>query len=330
MKKSVLFLALSSCILGAHAQSEVSISGNVKLALTHGNDGTAPLFGQAINGTSMNDQSSTFWFKGKEDLGEGNYAGFTLGNLFNAKNGASVSSGKGNTLWFLESTVKVGGKWGEVYAGRSVTPLFMTAIQADPWFWDNSVAQLNWDFQQANYRSASFLRTDGTVGYKSPSINGWSAWFSYAPGEGAVTGDDIGASLSYSNGPIWASLATDQHKSASGSGLTDRNVTLAGAYNFGAVRPMMLYSTSKVEGVSYSGFTLGATIPVSSGSIKVGYGSLSDWNTATVVKESAKKLSLGYDHSLSKRTTLFANVATANADGATRTNAYEIGINHNF
>lgn len=328
MKKTLLCMTLVAASGGVFADASIDFSGNVKLAVTSGNSGTSPLFGKTGKDWTVNDESSQFWVVGKKDIEGDNYGKFTLGSLFDASNGQLVG---GNSLWFLEATLTIGGRWGEVYAGRSVTPLFMTAIQADPWLWDSGLGQLNWDIQQANYKPTSFLRTNSTVGYKSPNVNGWSAWVAVAPAVDAVNGIDAGASVSYSKDALWVSLATDQHKSkASGSELTNRNVTLAGAYNFGVVRPMVLLSSSDIDGRSYKGYTVAATFPFGKDLLKVGMGSLSDWDTTTIAKEAATKYSIGYDHQLFKRTKLFVNLATSKADGATRSTAFEIGAKQDF
>lgn len=327
MKRSILFTAICTLALAASAQSSLTVSGEIKTGITHGNGGTTPLDGNNADGTVVNDNSSTLSFSGKEDLGGGLYAGFRLTTFVLMDTGGI---GGGGILWSSNSTVQLGGSFGELYLGRALTPASLMVLFYDPWYWDGSTAQVGWQIHQANYLSTGFLRTDNTVGYKSPNWGGLSVHLAASSGE-KVKGKDLGLSASYKNGGLSLGLGYDKSKGFFQHATDDNMVVLAGAYDFGVVRPMATVTSSKVNGVKYKAYSVALTAPVgASGLFKVGYGHLDDFDTATPEKESLKKLSLGYQHNLSKRTNLYANLSQAKGETRTSNNTFEIGINHNF
>ena len=325
LNRSLAFVGLSCLGLGAFAQSTVTISGNIQVAGTRGNGGTTPIDGLSAHKWALNDQSSVIDFSGKEDLGGGLYAGFQLRSFVGVDTGSASAP-----FWASRSVVKLGGTWGEFYAGRSFTPAAFMVLFADPWYWDGSAAQVGWQIQQANYTSTGYLRTDNTVGYTSPTVGGFSANLAGAAGEQAK-GKNLGGAVNYKKGALWLGLGYDQGKGFDGTGPTDHLAVAAGAWDFGVLRPMFTVAKSKVNGVSYTAYSVAATAPAGKqGLVKAAYSHLSDWNMATPEKEGLKKFSLGYQHLLSKRTNLFANISSAKGDTATATTTTELGVGHSF
>lgn len=325
MKKTAISLCLATAAFAAVAQSSVTISGTLQVAAAKGNGGTTPIDGLTSDRWALNDQSSVIDIAGKEDLGGGLYAGFHLRSFIGVDTGSASAP-----FWASRSVVKLGGSFGEFYAGRSLTPASFMVLFADPWYWDGSAAQVGWQIQLANYTSTAYLRTDNTVGYVSPTVGGFSLNLAASAGEGAK-GRDVGGALNYKQGPIWVGLGYDKGRGFDGTGPDDNVVVLAGAYDFGVVRPMLSYAKSKVAGVSYSAYSVAATAPVGgSGLIKAAYSGLSDWNMATTTEESLRKISLGYQYNLSKRTNVFVNVSSAKGETASNTNTTEIGLAHSF
>ncbi len=325
MKHSLTLLCLLLPALGAWAQSTVTISGTLQAAVARGNGGSTPLDGAGANRWALNDQSSVIDIAGKEDLGGGLYAGFQLRTFVSVDSGTSSSP-----FWASRSVVKLGGSWGELYAGRSLTPAAFLVLFTDPWYWDGSAAQVGWQIQQANYTSTAYLRTDNTLAYASPTIAGWSFTLAQAAGEGQK-GKDVGASLKYTADALWIGIGYDHSKGFDGKGPDDSLVTLAGAYDFGPARALGSVSRSKVNGLHYTAYSIAATAPLGDqGLLKLAYAHLSDWQLATAAEEGLRKLSLGYQYSLSKRTSLFANLSSAKGATATATNTVELGMSHAF
>lgn len=325
MKRSLVFVSLTAVAAACAAQSNVTISGALRAAVGHSNNGTTPTEEGITNGWSVNDHSSAIIFSGKEDLGGGNYAGFELASFVGTDTGTARSA-----FWARRSVVKVGGNFGEVYVGRSLTPQQLMALLADPWYWDGSGAHVGWIVQQAHYRSTAFIRTNNTVGYVSPSMSGFTLSLAASAGEGSHS-KDLGGSLVYSNGPVWVGVAHDRSHGFFNNPTEDKITTVVGAYDFGVVRPMASYTASKVNGVSYKAFSLAATAPVgASGLLKAQYGNLDDVDTGTAGKQKFSRFGLGYQHSLSKRTNVFAQVSHAKAQTFTAKNIVEFGVEHAF
>lgn len=325
VKRSFLLACLGCAGASAMAQSSVTLSGGIQLAATHGNGGTTPVDGLSAHNWALNDQSSYLDVAGKEDLGGGLYAGFQIRSFVGVDTGSASAP-----FWAARSVVKLGGSWGELYAGRAFTPAAFMVLFADPWYWDGSAAQVGWQIQQANYTSAAYLRTDNTVGYASPSLGGLSVNIAAAAGEN-VKGKGQGIAANFKQGPLWLGVGYDQGKGFDGAGPDDHLSVAAGAYDFGVVRPLFTYAKSKVNNVAYTAYSVAATAPIGSvGLFKAAYSHLSDWNTATPTEEGLRKVSVGYQHSLSKRTNLFANVSSAKGDTATANRTTELGIGHSF
>lgn len=322
---STLIAAGLTAFCTAATASSVNISGALRAAVGHSNDGTTPTEEGITDGWSVNDHSSAIIFSGKEDLGGGMYAGFELASFVGTDTGTARSA-----FWARRSVVTLGGSFGEIYLGRSLTPQQLMALLADPWYWDGSGAHVGWIVQQAHYRSTAFIRTNNTVGYVSPNMGGFTLSLAAAAGEGAHS-KNLGGSLVYSQGPVWAGIAHDRSHGFFNNPTEDQVTTVVGAYDFGVVRPLVSFTSSKVNGVSYKAFSIAATAPVgASGLIKAQYGSLDDVDTAAAGKQKFNRFGLGYQHSLSKRTHLFAQVSHAKAQTYTAKNIVEFGIEHGF
>ena len=71
---------------------------------------------------------------------------------------------------------------------------------------------------------------------------------------------------------------------------------------------------------------VGAAFKTASGRIKLSYGQLKNNTTGT---DLTKKMAIGYNHDLSKRTFVYANLAHDKA-AATHKNGFDVGLQHNF
>lgn len=329
MKRTILFFSLSALAAAASAQSSVNISGVLKFAVAHANGGTTPMGEPVEKGTSMNDLSSALIFSGKEDLGGGLYAGFELASFLKLDSGNTWPQVNGGPFWSRRSVLKLGGSFGEVYAGRSLTPQELMTLLNDPWYWDGSAANIGWDVQQAHYRSSAFIRTNNTLGYVSPDMSGFKVSLAYSLAEGAGK-RDLGGSVTYNNGPLSLGVAHDRSHGLDNAGSTDSITTLVGAYDFGAVRPMAHITSTKVNGERYASFSLAATAPVGAGVVKAHLSYLDDVNTATEDDEALNRIGVGYQHNLSKRTNVFAQLSRTKARTYSAKNVIEFGMEHSF
>jgi predicted porin len=104
---------------------------------------------------------------------------------------------------------------------------------------------------------------------------------------------------------------------------------LNGAYNFGAFKVGAFFGRGDTAtGSRHQSWMLTATAPVGAGEFRASYGRLQN-KTADI--DAAKGFALGYHYSLSKRTTIYADVMRNNADTIASSNTgYDFGIKHNF
>jgi predicted porin len=324
--------AVTLALLAGHVHADVSVSGVVKVALSKGNGGTTDLIdGPSQDTLAMHDQASAILISGKEDLGSGLHAGFALRAFLNVDRGTAWGDGT-LPFWGSKSVVTLGGGFGEFYYGRALTPAAWMQLFADPWYWDDSAAQVGFGIQHAHYRSTAFVRTDNTIGYTSPSLGGLRLTLAYATEEDGNS-KDVGGTLEFKQGPLWVGVGYDQSAGFGGSPTDpkDNMKTVVGAYDFGVIRPMFTVTQSKVDEVKYKSYSVALTAPVpGNGLIKAHYSHLNDAVTSTVEKEAMKKAALGYQYNISKRTNLFANISNAKTQTFTATRTTEIGVEHSF
>ena len=287
---------------GAADGPAVTVSGDIKAAATYGNGGKSPVDGAAADHVALNDDSSYFSFSAHQDLPNGLYAGVQLDSFFGIDTGSDATNGN---FFSRRAVGKLGGAFGEIYFGRSLTPASLMVLFTDPWYWDGSVAQSGWMVQLANYTSTQYLRTNNTIGWVSPKVSGFTLSLAASAGE-KVNSKDLGGSLTYENGPLWAGVAYDQSHGFFNDPTQNHTVIGVASYDFGVIKPMLSYTSSKVDGVSYSSLSVAATAPAGrSGLLKAQYSHLNDADTAAVGRQAYDKFALGYQYNLTKNVNFF-------------------------
>ena len=104
-------------------------------------------------------------------------------------------------------------------------------------------------------------------------------------------------------------------------------MTIHGSYNLGMVKLGALYGTGDTAaGSEHRSYLLTAVAPMGAGELRASYGRLEN-KTANV--DAAKGFALGYHYNMSKRTTLYVDVARNTALNAEKS-GYDVGIKHNF
>jgi predicted porin len=327
MKRTFLALSCLACATLAQAQSSVTIYGRIDLAVTKQNSGTSALAGS--NGRTgpagnrwdlRHGSESRLGFLGSEALGGGLRAGFQIEHRFLADTGVADP-----VFWKARSYVYLDSKTlGNLYLGREYVPAFWPALKLDPWAWD-TVGTPGLNHQFAGYRIDNHARANNSVGYKTIDYGGVTANVAMSAGEG-VRSRSVGANIEYTRGPMYVAAAFDRQAG------DNRVALIGGAYDFGFVRPRVSYTKSKVAGIERSNLTLAASVPLGSGIAKFAVARLDPKGADNNIT----KFGVGYEHLLSKRTSLYADVGSADQQGAaggmayTRTTAVDIGLKHNF
>ena len=301
--------------------------------------------------TQINDNSSRLGFKGTEALGNGLTAVWQIEGSLSADGAASSVSGQ-TTGGSAYSAAAIGGRntfvgmtggFGTAILGRHDTPYKLATRGLDV-FADNIADNRSIMGQSGNGMTTFDGRQSNVVAYISPTVSGFHGAIGYVAGaesalaDGQTKGDAWSAVGIYANGPIFASLAYEKHNVGSlATGTLDPNAVLGGAlkdlsekawkvgfgYNMGDFKVGLAYEkTSDDFGVAIGNpgddvfghhtFYLSGAYTMGANVIKAAYTQAGDMN---VVSDSgAKQYSIGFDHNMSKRTTVYALYTKLNND----------------
>ncbi|ACB35671.1 outer membrane porin [Leptothrix cholodnii SP-6] len=348
MNKSMIALAVLAGFAGvASAQSSVTLSGSIDAGVRR-IDGVNDMAGA---GSSRNNLT----FSGVEDLGGGNSAFFTLNHRFN------VQSGTQNGQNSVVSTTAAGlpnaadpaaqfyrNVWvglknnaiGDLRLGRFLYPVQELNGNYDA-FGTDTVGSTHTGGLKANLRtnSSAYLRSANFAGFQLHLATGFKnngqtnqVVAATPPATGFVTVANtkapVGAAAVFATGPMSVALAYDSN----GAELTTK--ALYGSYDLGVAKLMAQYEKTDVnvaQTASDKRYSFSATIPVGALSkAKVGYLHIDD----TTKAGTQSKFGAGFDFGLSKRTTVYTDVAKLRGDEGLTTNnkkvRFDIGVNHKF
>lgn len=340
MNKSLIALAVLAGFAGvASAQSTVTLSGSIDAGLARANGVTT--MGGA--GSSRNNLT----FSGTEDLGGGNSAFFLLNHRFAVQNGTQngQNSVVGATTTGTTQTQDAAAQFyrniwvglknnavGDLRLGRILFPVQELNGNYDA-FGTDTVGSTHTGGLKAN------LRTNSSGYLRSASFGGLQVHAALGRKDGGGTQGGVqtagvlsntvapaGAAGVFATGPVSVALAWDR------SGADLKTTALYGSYDLGVAKLMAQYEKTDVNltGGDDKRFSVSATIPVLGLSkVKVGY--LNIDNSTVAGKQS--KLGVGFDYGLSKRTTIYTDVAKVTGDEATvaaKKTRFDIGVNHKF
>lgn len=357
MKKSLIALAILGTIAGsAAAQSNVTIYGVIDASISRTDSNTTkPVWGLDSGSWS----GSRIGFKGVEDLGGGLSANFQLENGFEVDNGAMSSNG---TLFNRQAWVGLESKAiGAVRFGRQYNPIHLAVDAIDPFETgmagnsENAVPQRAGAdgvyrssipfFTGGAYRDGGDLplqggvRTNNAVSYTTPNFGGFSGQIVYGFGEevgSTSTNRQIGASASYSNGPVYAVAALHTAKAPVLAGdFEQKSYFLGATYNLGVAKLHAGYQDNKVEvpadeDFRARSFLLGTSVPLGNGTIRASWVRLDDKDT----DDKADQFALGYTYNLSKRTNLYTSYSygktEAEGERDAKATIFNVGVRHLF
>jgi GBP family porin len=324
---------------GALAQSQVSISGAIDGGVGHIKTERYSEWRQSSSSIA----ASSLTFSGKEDLGGGYATTFVLRSLFPVSTGA-MSGGK---LFSSEAKVGLEGPTGKVELGRLFSPTHQSLVFKSP--------------SQSNFAGAFNLAVggysaywDNSIRYTSPVFNGVSfvgqhsrALLDSESISNSRNGVGTALALHYVKGPVDLSGVVE-HTATQTSPAIDYRVnrgTLMGTYDFRAFKAHLGHVNERYSGVGmpleFDLSILGASAAISPAlklSIELGHKNF---------KNSANKANfagLGAFYSLSKRTTVYSQIAVMRNEGASKqslyrgitvlpgedTSGYVVGIRHTF
>ena len=362
MKHPLAAAMLAALSLHAHAQSDeggatprsgtasVIVYGSIDAGLRHETnidpEGNSDLT-MSSNGTF---RSNRLGFRGSEDLGGGNKVNYVMELGFNTGTGALNNTS--NTIFQREAHVGLSGDWGALDLGRNYTVAYRTILAFDPF---------RFRYPSITYvlSSTNGIRKDNDVQYTG-RFGDWTARAEWALGE--VPGDvDFGTTkgvgLNYAHGglKVGASYAIAEQNagtSAAPAYRDYRHYALGASYDFGALALSAGHIKQEQQ-------TLTARDNTSAWDWVGGRYDISDrfdftlawyrnkaYNTkataAAAVGDAQKTLYIaGITYSLSKRTTLYAEIDRTRLEGGlasggttklnqTRQSGMAAGIMHTF
>lgn len=346
MKKPALLALAIGAIAGnvAAQTSSVTLFGVADVAVRQVKNGSAGNVSQVASGSNS---SSRLGVRGVEDLGGGLSAGFHL------ESGVEFDTGTVNAskFWNRRSTLSLMGPFGEIRLGRDSTPTYNNA-QSDEFGIVGIGARGVFVYGSgSNLGSGATTqqRTDNGVSYFLPKMGGVFGQFHVAAGEGTVGNKYYGGRVGYEDKAILVGGAYGQTDVGAGqSKFKNYNLLFNYKFAFGTLHTLV---DVKKWGVRKSQeISLGATIPVAVGTVKLGYTS-ADRSGGPVGSgyangDDSTRLAVGYVYDFSKRTAVYTTYAQINNKGAARSSVLyttpaamrpgenssglEMGLRHSF
>jgi predicted porin len=319
MKKTMLTLAAAAAAIpfSTHAQSSVTLYGRMNVGIEHLSYSATPTRASSSL-TALTSDASLWGLRGSEDLGGGNRAYFKVESGFQVDTGVLSTA---TQLFSRESYVGLANPGlGSLQLGSQWAPGLWQSLRADPFQRFGPGGQAYLLQVQRGYT----LRYDNAIQYLTPKLGGFSGRLYHALAEGQATGKANAASIDYENGPLYVGAYIEQSRvgaatvGLTGAAVSSRTTSLAAAYDFTSVKLHAQAQTNRVDGLAnVNGYLLGVTVPVGAGQIRASY------LRKDATNADASTLGVGYWYLLSKRTTLYANVARLSNKGAAA--AYRMG-----
>ncbi|WP_084677131.1 porin [Massilia niastensis] len=256
-------------------------------------------------------QTSYLGFRGKEDLGGGIKAIFSLESFFRADTGEQGRS-SADPLFSRNAWVGLEGGLGRLTLGRQTNPTYIAAGQLSPFGISVMFAPLTLHSFVAAYGSNIVGDTvwNNTIQYASPEIAGFKGALIYGAGE--VAGQEglanLGLHATYRRGKLYAALSAQRVRVNVSTPLpVQQEAVLAGAaYDFGKFKVFGSTSHTRIEGGRRNRLVdAGLSVQLSAAGSFLMEVARSNIEMPGVPETHRTTASVGYDHRLSKRTDLY-------------------------
>jgi len=366
--KKIIVAAVAAAIIAPAASMAAGpvLYGKIHTSIDYLDNNGSSSQDSNYNEWSLQSNSSRVGVKGSEDLGNGMKVGYLI------EWGTDMASGSGS-LTERNRAITLSGDWGTALAGKWDTPFKSTARKLD--LFGDRVG----DTRSLSKFATTENRAANVLAYVTPNMNGFSATLAYVfdAGTGDFDGtgpDDNSVSYSddnsdnnaysfnaiYNNGPIMAVLgyvnySDDGVNAPVGVSTDDASAwRLGGAYSFGDFKAIASYTDFENQNfdkdMDTSMWTLGGSYKMGNNTIKLQYSDLDDTDRSNI-DDGADMWTIGLDHAMSKRTTVYAlytslendddssrvSWGAGNGHGGTAAAAtgedadgFSVGIIHNF
>lgn len=281
--------------------------------------------------TSGNLTTNFFGFKGREDLGGGLYANFTLESYFRGDTGASGRY-NGDNYFSRASNVGLGGGFGQVLLGRIGTPLFLHTLAYNPFGGSFSFSPAIRNTFQTTGMIAGDSAWNNAVGYKTPNFQGVTGTLLYSFAETAH-GPNTSAAVQYIGNAFSIGLVGQKVEVPFTAG--DQTTWQVGSsYDFGYVKAFGQYNkvhdtaTGLANANTHDNIgQLGVAVPVGLGNVLASW---SEAKTTGALTYNRTFATLGYDYRLSRRTDVYAMLMGDHRTAMSSGSTVAVGIRHAF
>lgn len=332
-------LALGACAAGAQAQTNVQFYGRLNVSAEYVK-ASAASDGPRLSQQRISNNRSVLGFRGSEDLGGG------VSAIFQIEGTLSPDTGAGE-LARRDTRVGIDGAFGTLFAGHWATAYNTSTASLDP-FYPTTAGYMS---IIANGAAAAVDNVSNVVSFdrrQANSVHYWSRpWKGLGlrlthgmaeerPPSGAKPSLTSVAAV-YEQGPWYATLAHERHHEYQGPGRNDSGTKLAVARRFGNTRVALLAERLEYEtaagGLDRDAYYVSVSHQMGVHGLRFGLARAGDGKGASGNRvgfvrggadTGATHVTLGYDYTLSKRTSLYAYVTHLdNEDNA----AYDFAIN---
>lgn len=332
-------LALGACAAGAQAQTNVQIYGRLNVSAEYVK-ASATADGPRLSQQRISNNRSVLGFRGSEDLGGG------VSAIFQVEGSLAPDTGAGE-LARRDTRVGLDGAYGTLFAGHWATAYNTSTASLDPFYpttagymsiigngaaaaVDNVSNVYSFDRRQAN-----------SVHYWSRPWKGLGLRLTHGvaeerPANGAKPSLTSVAAI-YEQGAWYATLAHERHRAYQGPGRNDSGTKLALARRFGDTRVALLAERLEYEtaagGLDRNAFYVSVSHQVGAHGLRLGLARAGDGKGASGNRvgfvrggadTGATHVTLGYDYTLSKRSSLYAYVTHLDNEANA---AYDFAIN---
>ncbi len=342
----------------AQAQSSVTIGGVADIAARVVSNQDRGSVKSLVSGSNS---TSRLIVRGTEDLGGGLSAGFHLEHGIRLDSGEAVQA---TQFWDRRSTLSLTSRTlGEVRAGRDFVPSYVAWSRYDPFSYvgvggsTNLISAAPAGPIRNTFGTAAntVVRSSNALQWLAPAgLGGFEGGVLAAAGEGgtAAAGQAkvVGVRAGWVSGPVNLAVAhtrSSNDRTEARGALKD--TTVGGSWDAGVAKVSLAWRRFDQADAKQTNWMLGAWVPVgANGELKLSY-LKADFDgrvgNTVIDRNGARQLALGYVHSLSKRTAVYATVARIDNDGATalaipggaaglaagdRSTGAEFGVRHNF
>lgn len=330
MQKKIIALAIAAAF-SAPAFADVTIYGVANMSYDMTKSGGVAA-ANSFSNNKVSSNTSRLGFKGNEDLGDGLTAVWQIESLIQL-DGQTVA---GNTLANRNTFLGLAGGFGTVLMGRHDTPYNLSNRKYDLFgdgLADNRSIMGGGATAVAGIGSSALSfngRQPNVIAYISPAFSGLTGAIAYvagAEGQTAATqtkGSAWSMAALYGNGPISANFGYEVHNAGTAPGTAGLGVTaketawtISGGYKVEQFEVNGVYEKTSddlaagANALGHRSYYLSGKYNFGSNAVKLAY---TNAGANAAVATGATQVSLGFDHSLSKRTTVYATYTQLHND----------------